>query len=241
MFSQTKETQYKHVNMSVNSSWLMKLFLWTLMLKITFWPLPLLFWIFTVLSPFLPWSLLHSPLDGTKEQVHLFHLMNMYCADITVVLISWTSREQRKKIYICILFYFILLKRQPTVLICVYMFGLMTFLLHHDTDKPQLNGSQSPDPITVTEGEPLQLDCSAVGNPEPSYIWSSPSSNSCSSVESVFMIVSVTPADEGQYTCIVRNDVGTTSVEFNVTVTGEFRLLTVLFVFIHFNLWFYSF
>lgn len=138
--------------------------------------------------------------------------------------------------YICILFYFILLKRQPAVLICVYMFGLMTFLLHHDSDKPQLNGSQSPDPITVTEGEPLQLDCSAVGNPEPSYIWSSPSSNSSSSVESVFMIGSVTPADEGQYTCTVYNYVGTTSVEFNVTVTGEFRLLTVLFVFIHFNL-----
>lgn len=238
MFSQTKETQYKHVNMSVNSSWLMKLFLWTLMLKITFWPLPLLFWIFTVLSPFLPWSLLHSPLDGTKEQVHLFHLMNMCCNScINLMDFSITKR----KMYICILFYFILLKRQPAVLICVYMFGLMTFLLHHDSDKPQLNGSQSPDPITVTEGEPLQLDCSAVGNPEPSYIWSSPSSNSSSSVESVFMIGSVTPADEGQYTCIVRNDVGTTSVEFNVTVKGEFRLLTVLFVFIHFNLWFYSF
>lgn len=238
MFSQTKETQYKHVNMSVNSSWLMKLFLWTLMLKITFWPLPLLFWIFTVLSPFLPWSLLHSPLDGTKEQVHLFHLMNMCCNScINLMDFSITKR----KMYICILFYFILLKRQPAVLICVYMFGLMTFLLHHDSDKPQLNGSQSPDPITVTEGEPLQLDCSAVGNPEPSYNWISPSSNSSSSVESVFMIVSVTPADEGQYTCIVRNYVGTTSVEFNVTVTGEFRLLTVLFVFIHFNLWFYSF
>lgn len=238
MFSQTKETQYKHVNMSVNSSWLMKLFLWTLMLKITFWPLPLLFWIFTVLSPFLPWSLLHSPLDGTKEQVHLFHLMNMCCNScINLMDFSVTKR----KMYICILFYFILLKRQPTVLICVYMFGLMTFLLHHDSDKPQLNGLQSPDPITVTEGEPLQLDCSAVGNPEPSYNWISPSSNSSSSVESVFMIGSVTPADEGQYTCIVRNDVGTTSVEFNVTVTGEFRLLTVLFVFIHFNVWFYSF
>lgn len=235
MFSQTKETQYKHVNMSVNSSWLMKLFLWTL---ITFWPLPLLFWIFIVRSPFLSWSLLHSPLDGTKEQVHLFHLMNMCCNScINLMDFSVTKR----KMYICILFYFILLKRQPTVLICVYMFGLMTFLLHHDSDKPQLNGSQSPDPITVTEGEPLQLDCSAVGNPEPSYIWSSPSSNSSSSVESVFMIGSVTPADEGQYTCTVYNYVGTTSVEFNVTVTGEFRLLTVLFVFIHFNLWFYSF
>lgn len=238
MFSQTKETQYKHVNMSVNSSWLMKLFLWTLMLKITFWPLPLLFWIFTVRSPFLPWSLLHSPLDGTKEQVHHFHLMNMCCNScINLMDFSITKR----KMYICILFYFILLKRQPTVLICVYMFGLMTFLLHHDSDKPQLNGLQSLDPITVTEGEPLQLDCSAVGNPEPSYIWSSPSSNSSSSVESVFMIGSVTPADEGQYTCTVHNDVGNTSVEFNVTVKGEFRLLTVLFVFIHFNLWFYSF
>lgn len=135
--------------------------------------------------------------------------------------------------YICILFHCILLKGQHTVLICVNMFGLMTFLLHRDTDKPQLNGSRSLDPITVTEGELLQLTCSAVGNPEPSYIWVSPSSYIIHSDKSFFMIESVTPADEGQYTCIVRNDVGNTTVVFDVTVTGEFRLLCVLFVFIH--------
>ena len=38
------------------------------------------------------------------------------------------------------------------------------------------------------------------------------------------MITSVTPADEGLYECIVRNDVGDTAVVFNVTVIGEFTL-----------------
>lgn len=103
--------------------------------------------------------------------------------------------------------------------------ALLPFLLHHDTDKPRLNGSSSPDPITIRQGDPLHLDCSAVGNPEPTYVWvNHQSSNSSSSEGSVFMITSVTPADEGLYECIVRNNVGDTAVVFNVTVIGEFTL-----------------
>ncbi|KAM8771633.1 intercellular adhesion molecule 2-like [Acanthopagrus schlegelii] len=95
--------------------------------------------------------------------------------------------------------------------------------------EPQLNGSSSPDPITIREGDPLHLDCSAVGNPEPTYMWvNHQSSNSSSSEGSVFMITSVTPADKGLYACIVHNDVGNTTVVFNVTVRGrEFYTTTV--------------
>ncbi|XP_050925001.1 vascular cell adhesion protein 1 isoform X2 [Lates calcarifer] len=37
--------------------------------------------------------------------------------------------------------------------------------------KPQLLVPPHPDQITITEGSPLQLSCTAVGNPSPSYTW----------------------------------------------------------------------
>ncbi|XP_034739755.1 uncharacterized protein LOC117951886 [Etheostoma cragini] len=87
--------------------------------------------------------------------------------------------------------------------------------------KPQLEGFY-PGWITVTEGYPLQLNCSAVGNPSPSYTWMLPLANISSSSPngSVHSINSVTSEDEGQYTCSVSNDVGTVTVTFDVLVTG---------------------
>ncbi|KAA8595273.1 hypothetical protein FQN60_012408, partial [Etheostoma spectabile] len=87
--------------------------------------------------------------------------------------------------------------------------------------EPQLEGFY-PGRITVTEGYPLQLNCSAVGNPSPSYTWMLPSANISSSSPngSVLSINSVTSEDEGWYVCSVSNDVGTVTVTFDVLVTG---------------------
>ncbi|XP_075947700.1 vascular cell adhesion protein 1-like [Anarhichas minor] len=84
--------------------------------------------------------------------------------------------------------------------------------------KPQLEGSLHPDPITVTEGKPLQLSCSTVGNPSPSYTWTLPSESTSTSNSSNITINSATLADEGNYICSVSNSVGTVTVEFNVDV-----------------------
>ncbi|KAF1394737.1 hypothetical protein PFLUV_G00004260 [Perca fluviatilis] len=88
--------------------------------------------------------------------------------------------------------------------------------------KPQLEGSYLL-PINVTEGDPVQLNCSAVGNPSPSYNWTLPlvaKERSSLRIGSALSIDSVTSEDEGQYTCSVSNDVGTVTVMFDVHVQG---------------------
>ncbi|XP_068583669.1 vascular cell adhesion protein 1-like [Cebidichthys violaceus] len=84
--------------------------------------------------------------------------------------------------------------------------------------KPQLVGSSHPDPVTVTVGNPLQLSCSAVGNPGPSYAWTTPSESTSTSNGSNLTFNSTTFADEGKYVCYVSNGVGTVTVEFDVDV-----------------------
>ncbi|KAK5899004.1 hypothetical protein CesoFtcFv8_008526 [Champsocephalus esox] len=85
--------------------------------------------------------------------------------------------------------------------------------------KPQLEASVPPDPIIITEGNPLTLNCSSVGNPPPSYTWTAPPSRITSpSNGSVFIIKSITHKDEGSYTCSVHNAKGEITVQFNVKV-----------------------
>ncbi|XP_040892797.1 vascular cell adhesion protein 1-like isoform X4 [Toxotes jaculatrix] len=86
--------------------------------------------------------------------------------------------------------------------------------------KPQLEGPSHPEPIVVTEGNPLQLNCSAVGNPSPSYTWTLPLADFSSSNSSTLVFTSVTSRNEGQYTCHVSNTLGAIDVTFNVVVKG---------------------
>ncbi|GAA6236389.1 basement membrane-specific heparan sulfate proteoglycan core protein-like [Lates japonicus] len=92
--------------------------------------------------------------------------------------------------------------------------------LHQHTDKPQLQVPPHPDRITITEGSPLQLNCTAVGNPSPSYTWMLLPSSLLPSNSSVLTIKSVASERGGQYTCEVSNVVGNVTVMFNVDVKG---------------------
>ncbi|KAK5865535.1 hypothetical protein PBY51_019800 [Eleginops maclovinus] len=84
--------------------------------------------------------------------------------------------------------------------------------------KPQLKAPLSLDPIIVQEGNPLQLNCSSVGNPPPLYTWTLPSKTTLSSNYSSFFINSTTPEDEGLYICSVTNDKGSITFKFAVQV-----------------------
>ncbi|KAK5865536.1 hypothetical protein PBY51_019801 [Eleginops maclovinus] len=84
--------------------------------------------------------------------------------------------------------------------------------------KPQRLASYPSDPIIITEGNPLQLNCSSVGNPPPSYAWKTPPGLPPSSNGSIFFITSTTPENEGSYNCSVINDKGSLFVTFNVKV-----------------------
>ncbi|TKS69422.1 Hemicentin-2 [Collichthys lucidus] len=79
--------------------------------------------------------------------------------------------------------------------------------------------------IAIKAGSPLLLNCSAWGNPSPSYSWTLPSGSPHSSSSNVLSIDSVASADGGLYTCSVSNSRGTINVEFDVTVEAlYFRL-----------------
>nr|XP_020478396.1 cell adhesion molecule 1-like isoform X3 [Monopterus albus] len=85
---------------------------------------------------------------------------------------------------------------------------------------PQLMSVPHLEQITVKKGDPLQLNCSAVGNPRPSYTWMLPLAQPSSFSDSVLTIDSVTSVNQGQYNCTVSNSVGTITVHFNVDVQG---------------------
>ncbi|KAM9769915.1 vascular cell adhesion protein 1-like [Menidia menidia] len=85
---------------------------------------------------------------------------------------------------------------------------------------PKLDTSANQTSVTVNEGETLQLNCSAVGNPEPSYTWILPFSNNISH-ESVYMVKSVSSEHEGNYICSVSNIVREEKITFNVKVKSH--------------------
>ncbi|XP_051801803.1 cell adhesion molecule 1-like isoform X2 [Acanthochromis polyacanthus] len=92
---------------------------------------------------------------------------------------------------------------------------------------PHLQKTGNLEPIKITEGQSLQLNCSAVGNPSPSYVWTiPPDSQSYHSVVfdasfSVVTIKSVGFEHKGQYTCHVSSEDRTESVTFTVDVQGN--------------------
>lgn len=97
------------------------------------------------------------------------------------------------------------------------------------TDKPYLKVA-SHRHVNVTEGDDLQLNCSARGNPSPWYTWTFLETHPSvvfSSSGDVFTISPVIPADEGQYKCCVSNSVGTVAATFDVVVHGEFEFFVV--------------
>ncbi|KAM9363588.1 vascular cell adhesion protein 1-like [Symphorus nematophorus] len=93
--------------------------------------------------------------------------------------------------------------------------GNITATVHY---KPQFI-SRSPSQITIKEGDPLQLNCSAVGNPSLSYNWTVPFPRALPS-GGVLTIDSVSLLDGGQHKCTVSNNMGNVTAKFNVLVEG---------------------
>ncbi|KAG7485663.1 vascular cell adhesion 1-like [Solea senegalensis] len=87
--------------------------------------------------------------------------------------------------------------------------------------KPQRQDPTPPDQITVTQGDTLQMNCTAEGNPHPSYSWRFLPASLPLSNNSVLTIKSAAFAHQGNYTCSVSNGVGTLDVNFNVVVKAN--------------------
>ncbi|XP_019964224.2 cell adhesion molecule 3-like [Paralichthys olivaceus] len=84
--------------------------------------------------------------------------------------------------------------------------------------KPQQLEPSHPDVIWITKGDSLQLNCSAVGNPSPSYTWTVLPAGVPPSNRSVLTIQSVASGHGGEYSCSASNDMGTSTVMFSVAV-----------------------
>lgn len=116
--------------------------------------------------------------------------------------------------------------------------AIFCFCVNRHTDGPKMNDSPNPVWITVTKGDPLNLNCSSVGKPSPTYTWTLPSANSSSYSGSVFTIDTVGFEDKGQYTCNVSNTAGTVTKEFHVVIKGEVFFFT--FTFSSCSVWIFS-
>ncbi|KAM3622684.1 uncharacterized protein V6R79_001896 [Siganus canaliculatus] len=103
----------------------------------------------------------------------------------------------------------------------------ITARVHYPPKFRILSGSET---ITVTEGSPLQLDCSAVGNPAPTVTWTLPSGERRVHVDGVLVLNSTTSEDGGQYTCSVLNALGSVSRLFSVHVDRSYSWTRVVII-----------
>ncbi|XP_042171883.1 vascular cell adhesion protein 1-like isoform X2 [Oncorhynchus tshawytscha] len=86
--------------------------------------------------------------------------------------------------------------------------------------KPQIT-SPGCFSMSITEGDTLSLNCSANGNPAPSYDWLlSHADPNTMEERSVVTITNMAKSHSGNYTCIAINPLGKSTCTVNVEVTG---------------------
>ncbi len=78
--------------------------------------------------------------------------------------------------------------------------------------------------VTINQGDSADLDCSAVGAPQPNYTWAVPPNSTAAERATnrgpILEISSSSTRDLGLYKCVVDNGVGNISRGFEVTVAG---------------------
>lgn len=82
-----------------------------------------------------------------------------------------------------------------------------------------------PRDITVSSGRDAEFDCQVGGDPPPKILWrrenqKMPSGRSQILESNSLRITSVTPADEGTYTCDAENEIGSISAKATLIVHG---------------------
>ncbi|XP_029993129.1 intercellular adhesion molecule 1-like isoform X2 [Sphaeramia orbicularis] len=85
---------------------------------------------------------------------------------------------------------------------------------------PQLDVPPYPNPINVTEGDALVLNCSAYGSPRTHYRWKLPTGQTIAG-NSIFTLDPVSVSDEGHYICSASNNLGTDTVDYSVFVQRD--------------------
>ena len=89
-------------------------------------------------------------------------------------------------------------------------------------DPPEINKTASSQNVPAWPGYPVNLKCTANGNPRPKYIWSNRSGVVAMSESSD--ILRVVPQDGkgfGPYTCKVENSMGYDSLDITLVKVGK--------------------
>ena len=76
--------------------------------------------------------------------------------------------------------------------------------------------------VEIRQGGPIELDCSAVGAPEPNYTWTvPPGSNRLAVTGPILRIPFTNAGDMGMYRCNASNKLGAVQRTFNVNVYSK--------------------
>ena len=94
---------------------------------------------------------------------------------------------------------------------------------HTHTAPPQfIQNNNNTAAVEIRQGGPIELDCSAVGAPEPNYTWTvPPGSNRLAVTGPILRIPFTNAGDMGMYRCNASNKLGAVQRTFNVNVYSK--------------------
>ena len=85
--------------------------------------------------------------------------------------------------------------------------------------------SEITDPLanrTIDVATPVNLTCTATGNPPPTYQWYKDGEAIKGETRSYLYIAELLPGERGNYTCVASNSRGSSSEDAKVDLQGEF-------------------
>ena len=99
-------------------------------------------------------------------------------------------------------------------------FDIMYTVFETEQSKPEIR--EPPANRTIDVATPVNLTCTATGNPPPNYQWYKDGEPIIGETRSYLYITELLPEERGNYTCVASNSRGSSSKDAKVDLQGEF-------------------